>query len=617
MKKLFIFLLIMFSASARLYPSQLEYVGAFQMPAGVSAYALAFNPDGDPSSTDDYPGSLYGNEKYTSDGMVTEFSIPVPLVSPDKIKGELPTPVMLNGPADITNDAVDGEYTGCNMAGLEYIDKLYWTRMTYYVSPCNTVIGRSSAQLSEPEGLWKLEYPEAMYNHYIFEIPLAWAQKYTDGRNIAYGRYREGGGNSGGPGIFAVADWGDMPVNSTIDSTPLLYYERKNYEYLGYMADFANNDRWWDAVWLDEAIIFSGSKATRSRESGTGYYGGPLPDSCGSSGYHSDPAYPALRFYDPDDIAKVAQGTMEAYEPQPYATMQLENYIFEEKRSCNNGGQLAGIAVDNENQLLYVAEPKSYSASRNSDVIHVFRIVDAVEDTEPPNAPGSLTATRGDDIELTWDHDENVMFIVYRKGRPKGLMDSTQTGITYTDEEFAPIHITKGTSFTDSNYIYFPAPYTYIVEAVDSSGNRNSEEVTVDADDIDFDVSGFLDRGYASVRHALPDMLNGSYFEFQFSAYGGTPPYEWSASFLTPGLSLDSSTGLLSGVPELYSCSGYCKTDIIVEDSAGNIAALYLMNYRIMTASPDILELIEYLMKWRRGEITTAFLLEKINAWKG
>lgn len=49
---------------------------------------------------------------------------------------------------------------------------------------------------------------------------------------------------------------------------------------------------------------------------------------------------------------------------------------------------------------------------------------------------------------------------------------------------------------------------------------------------------------------ALPEGLEGTPYNFAFSATGGRPPYEWRANFLPPGLSIDSATGVIGGIPE-------------------------------------------------------------------
>ncbi len=64
---------------------------------------------------------------------------------------------------------------------------------------------------------------------------------------------------------------------------------------------------------------------------------------------------------------------------------------------------------------------------------------------------------------------------------------------------------------------------------------------------------------------APPPALVGSAFSFTFTAGGGIPPYTWTMSPTIPGLSLDTNTGELSGVPLV---PGSTPIDVTVTDSA-------------------------------------------------
>lgn len=58
-------------------------------------------------------------------------------------------------------------------------------------------------------------------------------------------------------------------------------------------------------------------------------------------------------------------------------------------------------------------------------------------------------------------------------------------------------------------------------------------------------------------------------FEWQASAIGGTPPYTWSATGLPTGLSINSSTGLISGTP---TAAGTFNATITVTDDNSDTA---------------------------------------------
>lgn len=55
---------------------------------------------------------------------------------------------------------------------------------------------------------------------------------------------------------------------------------------------------------------------------------------------------------------------------------------------------------------------------------------------------------------------------------------------------------------------------------------------------------------------SLPAGAVGTPYEAQAQASGGEPPYEWSASGLPPGLSIDPATGEITGTPEGLLCVG-------------------------------------------------------------
>lgn len=73
----------------------------------------------------------------------------------------------------------------------------------------------------------------------------------------------------------------------------------------------------------------------------------------------------------------------------------------------------------------------------------------------------------------------------------------------------------------------------------------------------------------------LPEATVGTPYTVTIAAYGGQAPYAFSANGLANGLTLDSSTGTISGVPEDGS-EGVYPVEIRVEDSASPAASAEL-----------------------------------------
>ncbi|MEA3397293.1 MAG: hypothetical protein U9R05_07515, partial [Chloroflexota bacterium] len=75
-------------------------------------------------------------------------------------------------------------------------------------------------------------------------------------------------------------------------------------------------------------------------------------------------------FYDPADLAAVAQGTLEPWAPQPYAVLDIDDVLYH-ITSTQQKHHVAALAFDRARGLLYVLEPLS---DDDKPLVHVWRV---------------------------------------------------------------------------------------------------------------------------------------------------------------------------------------------------------------------------------------------------
>jgi hypothetical protein len=399
-------------------PKDITYLGAFRLPGasggsnwGYSGYAATFYPDGDSGGGDDgYPGSLFAIG-HDQDQQVSEISIPVPVISQAKDADELNTATTLQPFSDIT-DGMFG-YLEIPRAGLEYLSpqelqqtgKLYFSWGQHFEFERNPTHGWAETDLSDPQtaGAWHLDgYSPYTTNDYIFSIPESWADANTPGQLLATGRFRDGLWSGRGPALYAYGPWTEgnpPPSGSTLGNvTPLLLYGVQETGAIDIISNesqsmdgFSEADEWSGGEWLTagnrSAVIFVGTKAL-----GRTWYGfsnGVEYPTSGDPGevYPEVPPWPndqrgwwaedveaRIMFYDPADLAAVANGEMETWEPQPYATMSLDDYLFDPGYDYTRGKMtlVGDSAYDRENGFLYVFERLADEDEKS--IVHVFRV---------------------------------------------------------------------------------------------------------------------------------------------------------------------------------------------------------------------------------------------------
>jgi len=399
-----------------------------------------FYPSGDPSGpADGFPGSIYaiGHDQTM---YVSEISIPVPVISTSL--ADLNTAGTLRDFANIRTGVTSIEALW-NAASLRYSDLAYLPtqagQSSEKIYACWGAHAHSDDKncpthmwcdldLTHGIGAWRIgpnEMDLLSSSDLLCEIPVSWAnsQSSTSGKYLATGRYKEGGHAGQGPSVYAIAPWNDVPVSddTIMTSVHLLGYSGtlgEGYDYGGghTMTDYNDADEWNGMSWLrvgtKEALIFVGTKGH-----GTAWYGfsdgsvynpdgsitytngktSPVPVDGNSEPYYPDPpnnersfwstSFEAeMIFYDPADLAAVARGTKYPYEPQPYATLSLDQYLYNIDKIndpdhfpvTRNRHRMGACCYDSTNHLLYVfeyrGEPDNAGFTDSNPIVHVFRV---------------------------------------------------------------------------------------------------------------------------------------------------------------------------------------------------------------------------------------------------
>jgi len=403
--------------------------------------AMTFNPDGDPGGdTDGFPGSLFvmGHDRMPygdlPDGnQVAEVDIPVPVISRN-----LADLNMAGYLQDFSNIAAAAftQLDEIPKAGMAYLDRpetgplihLAWGQ--HLQPPDVPSHAWFSPTLEAPgmTGFWFIgEVDLYSVNGYMFEIPAPWAESYTGGRYLATGRMRDGGQGGMGPALIAyipwLADGSPAPSGTRLAETTLLLYENayNTEEIVRALNGYQYPDEWEGGAWLTtasgrSAVLFAGTKSNGTKfwygyinPAGNEYAcvdthvtdfptcrtadGGicPAADFLGCCneetggcvslrGWWSNRFDAQFIMYNPDDLARVAAGEMEPWQPQPYAVIDIDERLFLDPpewdlQMLGWGDQrryrIGDAAFDRASGLLYVLELYADGAK---PVVHVWQV---------------------------------------------------------------------------------------------------------------------------------------------------------------------------------------------------------------------------------------------------
>ena len=298
-------------------------------------------------------------------------------------------------------------------AGLAYLPaqgaqsegKLYFTWGQHFQFEYAASHGWADLDLSAPSpaGPWLIgKYTNYVLNDYLFEIPASWSAANAPGMRLATGRFRDGLWSGLGPALLAIAPWDEgnppAPGQQLNNVIPLLLYGENvpgnpEIDISGdfRMAGFAEPDEWSGGAWLtanDRAsVIFVGTKAV-----GRNWYGfsngveyptsgdpddviPPVPDwPHDDRGWWSEDIGAQIIFFSPDQLADVAAGRLQTWEPQPYAVLDLTEDLFNPGFDYENYKRylVGAMAFDRANGLIYIME--RLAVFDGESVVHVFRI---------------------------------------------------------------------------------------------------------------------------------------------------------------------------------------------------------------------------------------------------
>ncbi len=403
--------------------------------------AMTFNPDGDPAgAADGFPGTLFimGHDRVAYGGLpdggqVAEVNIPAPVLSRN-VEG-LNTAEFVQDFANLFEHHFV-EFQEIPKAGMQYLNrpetgpKIHVTWGEHLQRDEFPSHGWLDPTLSAPnfQGEWFIGNVN-MYsvNGYMFEIPAEWADAFAGGRYLASGRMRDGGQGGMGPTLFAYRPWnadGNPPPSGTrLEEVTLLLYENayNSEDIVRAMNGYQHPDAWEGGAWLTtpsgkQAVLFAGTKSN-----GTKYWYGyinpggaelvcvdahvtdfttcrnadgsacPSQDFSGccneqSGGCASNRGWWSTRFdaqfilYDTNQLAQVAAGQLETWQPQPYAVIDIDEHLYLKSPEWDQvelgwGDQrrarIGDVAYDRASGLLYVLELYGDGAR---PIVHVWRI---------------------------------------------------------------------------------------------------------------------------------------------------------------------------------------------------------------------------------------------------
>lgn len=393
---------------------QIEYLGGIRLPVDLESFmdyascGIAYYPQGNAAYNPDteWTGSLYLLTKYCE--RVCEINIPKAIQS-SNIE-DLPRAATLKAPADLWPRIYGGNWFpnggGGATGGIAYHPGgngvggyLYYGISDFYgtdeAAPAHGVFNLS---LTQGIGAWHIggippaNISAALHSMILFPISQTWADLHTGGRSLVVGsNYIAGlGVPSHGTSLYALAPWetGSLPPNGgSCTAVELVRYSSgaaPEHRVINWaMGEWGEGGAWLEISGRSVVAI------SHIRSIGDSWYG----DSLGSFHCLDDIPEPpfgekgtaatdwktSLMLFNPADLADVAQGKKQNWEPQPYCVFDIEHFSM---RPGGGDGIAGAVAFDTANKRLYYIEHNGDPGYEYGyGMIHVFALTAA---TEPP-----------------------------------------------------------------------------------------------------------------------------------------------------------------------------------------------------------------------------------------
>jgi len=369
-----------------LSPESIVYLGAFQLPDDGEEEGQMYAYGGEALCYNPINSSLFitGHNWYV---YVSEITIPESEINDNLY--ELPKAEVIQKFSDIKGRLFDGWTMEIPRAGLEVIDgRLFFCFGEHFEEDTKSgTHGYTDLNLSKAEKVCIAGDYLYSTNDYMFAIPDEF-QDYFYSKDLLTGRFRDGGWGGMGPSLFAVSTMDIISAdnNQRVEALPVIKYDDSfGGDDGNTMNNYSHADSWTGGAIVScdagSAIIFAGTHGYG--ETWYGFANGVVYPTDGDENdvYPDVPDYPydergwwnddfraCITFYDVNDALKVLKGQMQPNEIQPYAFLDISEYMTVD-RNDTDMQYLGGTAYDHENNLLYILE---LFADEGRPIVHVF-----------------------------------------------------------------------------------------------------------------------------------------------------------------------------------------------------------------------------------------------------